>query len=222
MMGAIGVGNGPLAAPPNLLTPLILNSNISSLQGAQAVFTPQSVLTGTQDYRPPAVYNWSTSIQRDLGRGMIVDVAYIGNVAHRIAGTGSVGANAFAQDVNAVPLYTTWKPSGCANPVSGGCPNPAFYDPTSSGGTGAFYGTNLLRAMSGFAGWGSIYSYTFVGESYYDALQTSLNKRLSRNLQFGEPHVVEDDPLFAHTVRIRSVEQERYQPPAGSQFQLRL
>ena len=39
--------------------------------------------------------------------------------------------------------------------------------------------------MTGFTGYGAIYNYTFVGESYYDALQTSLNKRLSRNLQYG-------------------------------------
>jgi hypothetical protein len=39
--------------------------------------------------------------------------------------------------------------------------------------------------MNGYAGFGAIYMYTFVGESYYNALQVALDKRLSRNLQFG-------------------------------------
>jgi len=199
MIGAIGTGNGPLAAPPNLLTPLILNTSISSLANAQAVYTPQNVLTASPDYRPPAVYNWSLAVQRDISRGMILEVAYVGNVAHRIAGNGAVGGNAFAQDVNAVPLYTTWKPSGCANPVSGGCPNPAYYDPTTAGGTGGFYGTNLIRALTGYAGFGSIYQYTFVGESYYDALQVSLNKRLSRNLQYGVNYTWSKTILYSRT-----------------------
>ena len=200
MIGAIGTGNGPLAAPPNLLTPLILNTTISSLANAQAVYTPQNILTADPTYKPPVVYNWSLAVQRDLGKGMIMEVAYIGNVAHRIAQSGTLGGNAFAQDVNAVPLYTTWKPSGCANPVSGGCPNPAYYDPTSSGGgTGGFYGTNLLRALTGYPGWGSIYQYTFVGESYYDALQVSLNKRLSRDLQYGVNYTWSKTLLYART-----------------------
>ena len=200
MIGAVGTGNGPLAAPPNLLTPLILNTIISSLANAQAVYTPQNILTAHPTFKPPAVYNWSLAVQRDLGKGMIMEVAYVGNVAHRIAGSGTLGGNAFAQDVNAVPLYTTWKPSGCATPVSGGCPNPAYFDPTSAGGgTGGFYGTNLLRAQTGYAGWGSIYQYTFVGESYYDALQVSLNKRMSRNLQYGVNYTYLKTLLYART-----------------------
>jgi hypothetical protein len=197
MIGAIGVGNGPLAAPPNLLTPLILNTTIANLAGTQAVFTPQNVLTGSQDFRPPATYNWSFDVQQDLGHGMVFDIAYVGNVAHRIAGSGTLGAatvagggtnstggstsataNAFASDVNAVPPLTTWTPAGG--------PNPKYLDPTSSGGgTGAFYSTNLIRALTGYAGFGSIYSFTNVGESYYDALQASINKRFSRGFQFG-------------------------------------
>lgn len=194
MIGAVTAGTGLMAAPPNLLTPLILNSSFSGLASGQAIFTPQNILTGPQDFKPPSVYNWSLGVQQDIGRGMIVEVAYVGNVAHRIANqntlqgnqTATSITNAFAYDVNAVAPLTTWTPSGCATPVSGGCPNSRFYDPSSSGGgTGAFYGTNLIRAMQGYAGWGAIYSYTFVGESYYDALQTSLNKRFNKSVQFG-------------------------------------
>jgi hypothetical protein len=186
MIGAVTAGTGPLAAPPNLLTNLILNTTFTNLAGAQTIFTPQNVMTGPRDFTPPATYNWSFGVQQDIGRGMIMEVSYVGNVAHRIANSNTLAGaqsttaitNAFAYDVNAIPPYTTWTPTGG--------PNKQYLDPTSSGGgTGAFYSTNLIRAMTGYAGFGGIYSYTFVGESYYDALQVSLNKRMSRGLQFG-------------------------------------
>lgn len=194
MIGAVTAGTGPLAALPNLLTPLILNSTISNLAGATPVYTPQNVMTAPPDFKPPVTYNWSFGVQRDLGRGMILDVAYVGNVAHRIANSNNLtqttpsprALNAFATDVNAIPPLTLWTPTGCATAATVGCPNPKYLDPTSSnGGTGAFYSTNILRSMTGYSGYGGIYDYTFVGESYYDALQTSLNKRLSQNLQYG-------------------------------------
>ncbi len=123
---------------------------------------------------------------------MILDVAYVGNVAHRLANSGTLGGNAFAVDVNAVPPLTTWTPTGG--------PNPKYLDPTSSGGgTGAFYSTNLIRALTGYAGFGSIYSFTSVGESYYDALQAALNKRLSRNLQFGVNYTWSKTILYSRT-----------------------
>jgi hypothetical protein len=194
MIGAVTAGTGPLAAPPNLLTPLILNSTVSNLAGATAIYTPQNVMTASPDFKPPVTYNWSFGVQRDLGKGMIVEVAYVGNVAHRIANSNNLtqtiptpqALNAFATDVNAIPPLTLWSPSGCATASTVGCPNPKYLDPTSSNnGTGAFYSTNILRSMTGYTGYGGIYMYTFVGESYYDAMQTSLNKRLSRHLQFG-------------------------------------
>jgi hypothetical protein len=205
MIGAVTAGNGPLAAPPNLLTPLIFNSTFSGLAGAQAVFTPQNVLSGSQDFKPPVVYNWSVGIQRDLGHGMILEVAYVGNVAHRIANSNTLGAgttaggavnssggstastsNAFAYDANAVAPLTTWTPTGGANPK--------YLDPTST--SGGFYSANLIRAMTGYAGYGTIYDYTFVGESYYDSLQTSLNKRFSKGLQFGVNYTWSKDILY--------------------------
>jgi len=177
-IGANGPGTGPIAAPPNFVAPLFLYSTITNLQGAQPYFTPQNVYGGPQDYPPPATYDWSIGIQRDLGHRLILDVAYVANVAHHQGGT--------ANDFNAVRPFTTLTPTGCAAPVNLGCPNPAYYDPTSSnGGTGGFYSTNLIRALSGGYRLGSITTFTSIGESYYDSLQVQLNRRFSSSLQFG-------------------------------------
>jgi len=72
-------------------------------------------------------------VQRDLGHGMILDASYVGNVAHH--GFGS------AYDANAIGPLTTWSPTPT---------QPKYLDPTSGGGgTGAFYATNLIKALVG-------------------------------------------------------------------------
>ena len=99
-----------------------------------------------------ATYNWSFGIQRELPVGMIADVSYVGNALQ----------NGYGQmyDGNAVAPLTTWKPSGCANPIQGGCPQAQFVDPTTNPANPGFYSTNLIRAMVGYNGIGNIIDYT--------------------------------------------------------------
>jgi hypothetical protein len=175
-IGATGVGVGPIAAPPNFVAPLILNTSISSLVGSTAVYTPQATTGGSLHLKPPSTYNWSFGIQQDLGKGFVVDVSYIGNVAHNQFNQGRT-------DFNAVKPYTTWSPT-----ANNGGPGPVakYLDPTSgNGGTAGFYSTNLIRALSGGYNWGAIQGYTLDGASNYNALQTSFNRRFSKKLQVG-------------------------------------
>lgn len=176
-LGATGVGIGPLATPPHFLAPIILNSTIAGLSDAPLVFTPQTTVGGPLDYPPPQTIEWSIGVQRDIGKGFVADVAYIGNVAHHQFNQGAIDANAVA------PL-TDWTPT-----ANNGQPGPVkkFLDPTSSnGGTGGFYSPNLIRALAGqYPGWGGIQMYTSNGESHYDALQAQLNKRVGKSFHFG-------------------------------------
>jgi hypothetical protein len=183
-VGATGAGIGPIAAPPNFQAPVFLYTTIASLSGAQPYFTPQTVVGGPLSYPPPATYDWSFGVQRDIGRNMVLDVAYVGNVAHHQYGT--------ANDFNAVAPYTDWTPTG--GPVS------TYLDPTSpNGGKGGFYSTNLIRALSGgYRGFGAINTFTYIGESYYDALQAQLNRRLSSRLQFGVNYTYSKTIIYSH------------------------
>ena len=170
-IGATGAGTGPLAAPPNYVAPIILNTSINSLVGSPVVYTPQATTGGSLDNKPPATYDWSIGIQRDLGKGFVMDVAFVGNVAHNLFNQNRI-------DFNAVAPLTTWTPTGGANPK--------YLDPTSgNGGTAGFYSTNLIRALAGGYRWGAIQGYTQDGESYYDALQVAVNRRFSSHFQLG-------------------------------------
>ena len=162
-IGAKGEGLGPMAAPPNFQAPVILYTNFDNLASAQAVFTPQSVLGGSQDEKPITTYNWSFGVQQDIGRGMIVDASYVANTVRH--GFGQ------SLDFNAVPPYTTW------NPTDGQIQK--YRDPTSSG----FYSDNLVRSMAGYSGFGRIPVWTYLRNANYHSLQLQLNRRMG-NLQW--------------------------------------
>ena len=172
-IGATGSGIGPMAAPPAFRAPIYYNTSFPNLLNTQGFFGAQSVTGGSQDYKNPTSYQWSFGIQQDISHGTILDVAYVGNVAHHGFGT--------VNDANAVAPLTDWTPAGGRN----GTPNPSYLDPTSSGGgTGAFYAANLIRGLAGYQGYATISTYTSKGESYYDALQVQVNRRFGKRLQF--------------------------------------
>jgi hypothetical protein len=110
-----------MMVPPTFLAPTIVYTNFQQLAGSSAVLTPQNLIGGSQDDKPQRTYNYSLGIQRELPYHMIMDVSYVGNALKN--GYGEM------YDSNAVAPLTTWKPSGCVNPVQGGCPQTQFIDP---------------------------------------------------------------------------------------------
>ncbi len=162
-IGALGVGRGPLAAPPQFLAPTVLNSTFTALSASPALLSPQDIQGGSRDHLVPTTYNWSFGIQREIPWGMVFDIAYVGN-------TFKHGFNSGVQDLNAIPPFTTWTPQGGTNP--------RFVDPTSS--SGALYSTTLIRSMVGLKGVGQVPLFENNGTSSYNSLQVQLNRRIGR------------------------------------------
>ena len=152
----------PLTAPPAYQAPVRYNATFADLVSAQGFLSPQNVYAG-QDYKNPFTYNWSFGIQRNLGKGMMLDVAYVGNSTH----------NKFSTiDTNGVAPLTDWTPAGGANP--------RYLDPTTGGK--AFYTANLIRP---FLGYGTINTTCSCGAANYHSMQTQFNRRMGKRLQFG-------------------------------------
>jgi hypothetical protein len=171
-IGAQSAGQGPMMVPPTFLSPTIVYTNFQGLAGSQSVLTPQNLIGGSPNEIPQSTYNWSFGVQRELTRGLIADISYVGNALRH--GYGQM------YDGNAVAPLTTWKPSGCANPVLGGCPQSQFIDPTTNPANPGFYSTNLIRAMTGYAGLGNIIDFTQSYTNNYNSLQMQLNRRVGR------------------------------------------
>lgn len=172
-----------LGVPPYFQSPTFYNTTFGSLADATGFLGAQTVYSGNRDYLNPSVYNFSFGVQRDLGKGVVLDASLVGNIAHHGFGGGGAGSTA-AIDLNAVAPLTDWVPVPNSGTTANGLVK-AYLDPTSAnGGTGAFYATNLIRAIN-YRGYGAINAFNNVGESYYDSLQVQVNKRMGRRLRFG-------------------------------------
>jgi len=141
--------------PPNVITPTAVNTTMAELLRSPFRVSPANVTTIQRDFRPPTVYNWSFGIQQNVGFGAVLDVAYVGNVGRRLMQRRSL---------NALPYGTRFQPSSIDSTTGNPLPD------------------NFLRPQPGY---GDILYIELAGTSNYHSMQTQLNKRFSKGLQFG-------------------------------------
>lgn len=183
-------GVGPLKVPPQFQAPTYFNTTFAGLSSATAFFAPQSFNGGSRAMPNPSTYSWQFGVQRDIGFGMVLDVSYVGNVAHHRQG--------LAYNANPIAPDTVWSPTGTAVNSIGlpvGTLNPRFINPNNPSQP---LPINLVRGLIGFAGEADIASFTAVGESYYDALQAQVNKRFGRGLTFSTNYTFQKTITFSH------------------------
>lgn len=142
--------------PPNVITRSAFNTTIADLLRSPFRVSPAGVTSIQRDFRPPTVYNWSFGVQQNVGFGTVLDVAYVGNVGRRLLQRRSL---------NALPYGTRFLPSSL-DTTTASSPLP----------------DNFLRPLPGYA---DILYIEMAGSSNYHSLQTQINKRFSKGLQFG-------------------------------------
>jgi hypothetical protein len=142
-------------APPLTVTRQAFNTTIADLLSSPFRISPANVTSIQRDFRPPTVYNWSFGIQQNLGYGTVLDVAYVGNVGRRLMQRRSL---------NALPYGTRFQTSSIDTTTGNPLPD------------------NFLRPNPGY---GDIQYIELAGSSNYHSLQTQVNKRFSKGLQFG-------------------------------------
>jgi hypothetical protein len=140
---------------PLVDTPSANYTTIRDLLATPLSLSPQNTRYINPDYKPQNTKNWSIGVQRDLGKGFVGDVAYVGSVGRRLLQTNNI---------NAVPYGTNFLASSI-DPTTGG-PLPA----------------NFLRP---YRGYGDILVSEFAGFSDYHALQTSMTRRYTKGLRMG-------------------------------------
>ena len=146
---------------PNQLTPQVLYATVPQMLNAPSYLTPSTVRGVQRDYKLPATYSWSLGIQRDIGFGVVLDLAYAGNAARHMFNTILV---------NELPYGATSDATGALVP--------AAVDKT----TNLPYPINFLRPILGH---GQVIYYQNNDTSNYHSMQAQANRRFGKKLQFG-------------------------------------
>src|SRR5205823_7540205 len=121
----------------------------------------------------PTVYDYSLSLQREIPFGMILDVAYIGNLQRHQTVTFNL---------NAIPLGTAFNPKYIRPGVAGS----NFFGPVNAANPGALPGSNPVDPvlMRPYIGFNTLNMTVNAGNLAYNSLQVSAGKRFSRGLMF--------------------------------------
>jgi len=142
--------------PPVQFNPQIFYGNLDSLLSSSGVLFPSNVSALERNPKTATVTNFSLGIQHDVGFKSILDVSFVGNRSQHLQQT---------RDLNTLP-YGARFAAASQDPSAPGRPLP----------------DNLLRPYPGF---GSLTYIENSGLGNYNALQVSLNRRMSSSLQFG-------------------------------------
>ncbi len=151
------VNSGTNGQPPVAYSPTLYFGTLDTfLQSQGAVGPPSSVNAPQVGEQPlPRVMSFSFGIQREVGFGTVVDAAYAGSTGRHLL---------YARNINPIPMFARF--------------DPANTDPT----TGSPLPDNFLRPYLGF---GTINVRGFGATSSYNALQVSVNRRMSKGVQYG-------------------------------------
>ena len=144
--------------PPISYTPVWRYGNLATLGSGSGLIGPSTMSNqaGIGRLPLPMVMNFSLGIQHQTAHNMVFDVAYVGSESRHLLMT---------REINPIPMYARFDPRN-GDPTSPGRPLP----------------DNFFRY---YYGYGSITPYEMTGTSHYHSLQCSVNRRLTRGLQFG-------------------------------------
>ena len=146
---------GLTTQPPLIETPTILFGNLADLRTSSAFRFPNNVRGTNFRGEVPTTMNYSIGVEQNIGFATVVDAAYVGSLSRHLS---------WAKNLNSIPFGTNFAP--------------ASQDPT----TGRPLPSALLRPIPGY---GDIDYQEMAGTADYHSLQVSVNRRFTRNVQFG-------------------------------------
>ena len=151
-----GITSNYTTNPPSLRTATLYYGNVANIASTPGTFFPTAINQLSPDGHIPTTYNYNFGIQRELPAKFFAEVSYVGAQSRHLW---------LAQPFNYAPFGSAWQPYS--------------QDPTV---TPKFDGTtnlpvNLYRP---YAGYTAATDYTWGTSTNYNALQTSLNRRVGR------------------------------------------
>lgn len=151
-----------LANPPTIFTPTQYYGTIASIQdqvGSGLLAPSGTVYSLAGPGKVTAAYNFSFSVQKQIGKKAVAEVSYVGNLGRHLI---------WQRNINPVPLGSNFVAT-----------HPQNRDITT---TNNALPANFLRPYQGY---GDIFLYEFAGTSNYHSLQASFSQRFAKGITFG-------------------------------------
>ncbi len=142
--------------PPAIYTPTQYYGRVATAANGTGLLSPSNFSRDIDPHHKDVVsYHANFGIQREVGRGTVIDVGYVGSFGRHLGQKW---------DLNAVPYGAQFLPQN---------QNPQTNTPLSD---------NYFRP---YMGYGNIPQQIFDGNSSYHSLQVQANRRFTKGLQFG-------------------------------------
>ncbi len=170
---------GQLNSPPTNIIPRLFFGSLPELRGQSGTLAPVNIQGYARDGKVPNVHSFSLGVQRNVGLGTVIDVAYVGTLSRHLVQT---------RNLNSIPYFTTFqKAAQDPSRFEGGVPDvepglPAAYRQAGFNFSGAnALPLNFLRPYPGFA---EVNFREFSGSSNYHSLQVSASRRMASGVTF--------------------------------------
>ncbi len=184
-------------------------ANLPNLGGNFGTGVLGNIVGAERSGKVPTVYSYSLGVQRELGRGTTLDVAYVGTQSRHLVTSRDINAvpygyafTAAAQDPNACG----WNGTVGTDPYLAALPEYAAAGYSYTGICALGHSSYTDAALAPYKGYAQMGYLKFDGTSNYNSLQASLQRRFSKGLTLGAVYT------WSHSLTTASGDQDTQDP----------
>lgn len=188
--------------PPFVLSPTLSNGYLQDItSGGGGALSPLTITGVNRNSKFPTIYSYSIGVQRNIGSGTVLDVAFVGSQSRHLARRANYNAPAYGATFKASAQDPTKYANGVIPATEPGLPS--IY---SAAGV-SFSGANALPVdyLRPYQGYSDITYYNFDANSTYRSLQAEFRRRFTRGLTFSAAYTfsrtlttVSDDATYTN------------------------
>jgi hypothetical protein len=181
-ISGIGASN-----PPYVFNPVLNFGYLKDIQsGGSGALSPSSIAGVDRKGDWGAIYSYSIGAQRELWKDTVIDVAYVGSQSRHLPRTSNLNSIPYGTTFTAAAQDPTRYANGVIPATEPGLP--AAHQAAGLSFSGQFaLPADFLRPYQGY---GDIMYRSFDGNSTYNSLQVSLERRFSKSLTLGAAYTL--------------------------------
>jgi hypothetical protein len=184
--------------PPNASNPVFNKGNIQDIPNlltSSGDLGRPNVTGAARDGKVPTVYSFSLGLQREIGRGISLDVAYVGTLSRHLVQTRNLNSIPYGYLFTKAAQDPSKYPGGVVPDVEPDLPAPYAAAGLKYSGQHAYPMERLLP----YPQFTLVKYYDFSGSSNYNSLQISAQRRFGAGLTFGFAYTYSKTLLTANS-----------------------